>query len=539
MVKEPVGGGGNLLTDPTISIKRVAAIGDVVASLVVVDKLIERGFKVEFQAHTDIHCVLRRHGGISRIAPPGNAVVNLDNCYEDHPQRAIRHFSDLFLEAANRQLMKRNINLGEPLNCTPRLRTQPHVKAAAIAKFKDYPKPWVFICPRSQAFFARTVPDPVWMEAARKIEGTKFWIGMHPAPPGIVDLQCKHFDNVIDWLSAADVLVTVDTGPMHVAAALGIPVVAIEQASSPELHLSDQRDFIMIPCALECHNCQQNGCPKNYHVPPCQSVDPQLIADTVNRRLRSIYSQDVSAVIAVYKPEAATLNRCLECVLPQVDEVIVTAAADAIIPAAAMQHPKIKYVRKNKAKIGYSGNMNFGGRHSNGKYLLIINDDVFVHPGSVAKLKECMTEKVGMVSGLLYYGDGKKIYHAGKVRRPGERGWGHIDHMQENHTFRDVTELENVNGAFILADRKAFYDAGCQDEEMPIFANDDALSLSMRQKGYRVLFTPHARGIHLEHQSIGKLDTIPNLLNEANRVFNRKWGWYLEKNLYQVPGVFQ
>ena len=93
----------------------------------------------------------------------------------------------------------------------------------------DYPRPWVFICPRSESYPHRQVPTRRGL-ILRPGQGTKFWLGLHPAPPGIVDLAVRHVDNLIIWLSAADLLISVDTGPMHIGAALGIPIVAILQS---------------------------------------------------------------------------------------------------------------------------------------------------------------------------------------------------------------------------------------------------------------------------------------------------------------------
>ncbi len=538
MVQETPIGGGNILTDPLISVRRSLAIGDTVASLCVADALISKGFKVEFQSHPEMHCVLRRHGRLNRIAPPrGHAIVNLDGAYENHPNRKTRHFSDLFFDSANRQLEKMGINLGKPLNCTPRLTTSANSKAASVAKFQHFPKPWVFICPRSQAFYARTIPDPIWMEAAKHIEGTKFWIGMHPAPPGIVDLQVKHFDLVMDWLSVADLLITVDTGPLHVAAAMGIPILAIGQSSSPELHLSDQRDYqVCWPDGLTCLNCQENACPINYELPPCQKIDPMKIAVAANKRLRSIFSEDISAVIAVYRPDVNTLNRCLESVLPQVNEIVVAAEANSLIPAAALKHEKIKYVRSQKRDVGYSGNANYGSRHTNGKYLLMINDDVVLNPGSVALMKECMDNGVGIVTNLLYYPNGK-IYYNGKFRTPGQRGWGHGDYGLPQPTRTEPLELENACGCVSMVRRKAFYDVLCFDEAdaLKIYASDDDMALKVRRAGYRIMHNPRSTGIHIEAQSTKKLADINGILGDANHAFSERWSRYLDHNAHKTP----
>ena len=542
MVEEMTLGGGNAITKQKMVVRRTAAIGDVIASLCVADKLIEKGYSVEFQAHPSIHTLLRRHGKLSAIKEPnGYCTINLDNAYENHAERRTRHFSDIFLSSANSQLSKYGINIGEPINCTPTLRVPNLVKEVSASLFAKHAKPWVFVCPRSHNYHSRTVGDQTWQEAAAKINGTKFWLGLHPAPKNFVDLEVRHLDHLINWLSVADIMVTVDTGPMHVAAAIGVPIVALGQSSSPELHLSDQRDYVTIwPDGLECLNCQKNDCPIDFYVPPCQKFDPLKIADTVNRRLGTKYSEDISAVIPIYKPDPAVLNRCLESVLPQVHEIVVCAEGNSLVPALALQHPKIKYVRTNKRGIGYSRNINHGVRHSHGKWIVAMNDDCFLKPDAVEKMMEVARKdtKVGLVSNLLRYPDGT-IYHSGKVRSPGVMGWGHVNHRQTYPAFFEPVELENCCGCCVLIPRKVFYEIGAFDEEYFLFSQDDDMALSVRQAGYKIMFTPHSEGIHMEHQSVAKIGKIAELVAYDNSVFNRNWNWYLKKNLQTVPGTFQ
>ena len=281
------GGGNHKSLKGSVSVLRTAALGDVLCSTVVADKLAGLDFDVHFQAHSSTHCILRRCPSIYRISEPRQgADVNLDGAYETDPGRRRKHFHEMFMQRANDQLRKRNIDLGPPTNCRPRLIVQSDEREAAKARFANYPRPWVFICPRSQSFAHRQCPDSAWVEIAMHVAGTKFWLGLHPAPSGIVDLECRHFDNVILWLSAADLLITVDTGPMHIAAALGVPVVAIVQSSSPNYHLNNQNDYIAVAGPLDCLNCQQDVCPINAISPPCQQVNVGGIAAWANARLR-------------------------------------------------------------------------------------------------------------------------------------------------------------------------------------------------------------------------------------------------------------
>ena len=118
----PPDGGGNVARDNSVVVRRSAALGDCLAASCVSDKLIERGYSVVYQAHSGVHCILRRLKNRVAVAEPnGFAHCDLDNAYENDPQRRAKHFHQMFLDAANHQLHSRSINLGPALNCKPKM----------------------------------------------------------------------------------------------------------------------------------------------------------------------------------------------------------------------------------------------------------------------------------------------------------------------------------------------------------------------------------------------------------------------------------
>lgn len=542
------GGGGNAafkeLTRQsqlsTIVVRRNAAIGDVLAASVVADKLVDLGHRVSFQCNPIIHCILKRRSSISEITRPAPFYhVDLDGCYENHPQRTKLHFSELFIDKANRDLSRLGINLGMPINCRPVLNINDKERELVAHKFSPYPKPHVFVCPRSDFYSCRQVPDGIWQEAAKYIVGTKFWIGRHPAPKGFIDLKTSDLDTLTTWISAADLMLSVDTGPMHIAAALGVPVVALCQSSSPELHLSDQRDFISIqPEGLNCLNCQRNVCPISAQMPPCQKFNPERIAYWANRKLRYITDDGVSAIVPIYQPDVQILNRCLDALIPQVDEIIVTMEGRSLLPIGSRTHEKIRYVRKNTEGIGYGRNVNFGVRHSCNRLLLLINDDVFLPPDAVQKLREKLVSQVGMAVHQLRFPDGK-IYPVAMGRRPGERDWYHMDFRASQSTYQTDTELETCCGASELVRREAFYKIGGFDEGFFIYCEDNDFALRIRQAGWKLLFAPQICGIHINGASTKKLGIAQQeLISKSGTRFHAKWDRYLEHNKLRFPGTF-
>jgi GT2 family glycosyltransferase len=529
----------NRAVKKTLTVRRSLALGDVLAATCVSDKLYALGYNVIF--HTRISCypITRRIVSIQdTVFSDIKCDVELDGAYETHPHRHKLSFAEIYQQKANDQLALKGISIPHFGNNAPRMFVDEDECKTAKFILEQYDRPWVLICPKSNSHLNRTVPDSIWKQAASQINGTLFWIGTRPAPKGIIDLQLRNIDNVIRFLAVCDLLVTVDTGPMHIAAALGTPLIAIEQASSPELHLSDQQDFEVIRPPLNCLNCQDIRCRLDANNPPCMTIDPEMIAQAANNKLKYLDTNFISAVIATWRSPEQRLNRCIESVVDQVDEVIVTMDGDGIWPAGMIEHPKVKCVKKSKGGIGVGRNINYGVRHSNGHWLMIMNDDVFLSPGAVQKCKSEMRDNVGIVSHLLFYPDGS-IQHGGKYRNPGDTGgWGHIDHRARLSRYRNSVEQETVCGASMLVRRSVFYQVRGFDEQFMFYCEDDDFGMRVRQAGWKIMFTPNATGIHEESATTKKMPNMHSIMMQSCRLFGSKWKWYLEKNIQTIPGTF-
>lgn len=512
-----------------VIIRRTEAIGDVLCASVVCEKLIGMGYPVEYQSAPAIHCVMRRHcQGIPACSVTGSFHVNLDGAYESDPNRKNKHFHEMFWEVAQKQLRPAGIELGKPLNCTPRIQATPD-RSRLTGK-----GPHVVIIPKSNGWLNRTVPDAIWREASKQIEGTCYWGGTTPGPGGVMDLGIRHLDTLIETIAGADLVVTVDTGPMHIAAALNIPMVVINQSSFAEQHLSDQNDFFTVAPGLSCLNCQLARCPIDSLRPPCMDVDPRMIAAAINKRISRPF---VSCIVAVYKPPGRQLNKCLAAVLPQVDEIIVCRDQAGIFPERALTDPKIRYVVLPKNDVGYGRKVNYAARQSAGEWLWMLNDDCYVAPGTIGKLRDCIQPQVGMISHELRYPNGL-IQHGGTYRNPGDIGWGHLDHNSSESRIKMPVEMENVTGASVLIRRKAFYQANGFDEEFYLYCEDNAMCLQLRRAGWKIVYTPRASAIHDEHSSTNITPNLHSIMCASHAVLKRKWGWYFEHNRNRAMGTF-
>lgn len=107
------------------------------------------------------------------------------------------------------------------------------------------------------------------------------------AAPGAIDLagETKLVD-AVDILAAARVAVTNDSGLMHIAAAVGVPVVAVYGSTSPENTppLSEDRELVWL--GLECSPCHKRECPLG-HLNCLRTMDVGLVEAAVRRAVAS------------------------------------------------------------------------------------------------------------------------------------------------------------------------------------------------------------------------------------------------------------
>lgn len=237
----------------------------------------------------------------------------------------------------------------------------------------------------------------------------------------------------------------------------------------------------------------------------------------------------VSAIIAIYKPKWEVLRKCLECVLPQVDEVIICGDMDSPWPPQVNEHAKIKFVRHPQHSTGYGKKATLGAMNSTSDVLHFLNDDLFVQPDVVQGCLKELVNDVAIVAHTLRFPNGL-IQYAGKFRFPGERMFHHLDFKKRDGSIKVPTEQESACGASMFVLRSAFMEVNGFDESFKLYADDDDIVMKIRQKGYRAIFTPLVEGIHISQASMALTPNWRKIMAASNRIFAQKWKQYFEDN---------
>jgi len=228
-------------------------------------------------------------------------------------------------------------------------------------------------------------------------------------------------------------------------------------------------------------------------------------------------AQSISLIIVNYNA-GAFLNSCISSAIDQVDELIVVdnASSDTSLQeleAAFAGERKLRIIRNGK-NLGFSAACNIGISESTANYVLFLNPDCVLESNSFSRLLRALDDfpEAGMAGGLLIDPDGKEqggsrravptpwrsFVRAFGLSRFSDR-WPRLFfdfHLHKQPLPAGPTEVEAISGACMLVRRSAMLDVGQWDEGYFLHCEDLDFSMSLRSKGWKILFVPDARIVH-------------------------------------------
>lgn len=177
----------------------------------------------------------------------------------------------------------------------------------------------------------------------------------------------------------------------------------------------------------------------------------------------------------------------------------------------------------NEVGQSFAKSNNQGAEIAVGEYYLLLNNDTKVLKNY---LKEMMTtmiksDKNAVVGAKLVYPD-FTIQHAGVVTF--EKLLNPFHFMQHAHfshkAVNQEREFSAVTAACTLIKAKVFDEVGGFDERFINNLEDVDLCYRIREKGYKVKYTPKAVIIHYESKTPGRSDHI----NDSTVLLRERWG---------------
>lgn len=192
--------------------------------------------------------------------------------------------------------------------------------------------------------------------------------------------------------------------------------------------------------------------------------------------------------------------------------VVDNASPDASLEQVT-DMPDVRIIR-NRANFGFAAACNIGARATFSPVLLFLNPDCCVAPDAIRVLTDTMLggDDIGMAGGFVVNPDGTEQAGGRRavptpwrsfVRAFGlarlSRRWPRLFfdfHLHKQPLPADSIEVEAISGACMLVRREALEQAGNWDEDYFLHCEDLDLCMSLRQKGWKVMFVPTAKVVH-------------------------------------------
>lgn len=196
--------------------------------------------------------------------------------------------------------------------------------------------------------------------------------------------------------------------------------------------------------------------------------------------------------------------------------VVDNASQDGSADYVAEYFPWVRLVRSER-NLGFSAGNNVAAQLAQGKYLMFLNPDTVVVPGTIDKLATILEQhpEVGIATAkILLLNQPEQINTCGNdVHLSGItlcRGAGLPADAQA-----EMTKVSAVSGAAFLMRRELFEALGGFDEDFFMYLEDTDLSLRARMIGATCVYVPNAVVYH-----------------DYYLRFSREKTYYLERNRY-------
>ncbi len=177
-----------------------------------------------------------------------------------------------------------------------------------------------------------------------------------------------------------------------------------------------------------------------------------------------------------------------------------------------------------KENLGFGRAHNLGAEKARGKFILFLNPDTGILPGSIAQMIDIFDsdEKIGIVGPLLVGESGNaEEEHCGFQKNPFSLVKSKIFRGANN--FVKPLEVDWISGGAMMIKRDLFEKLGGFDENFFMYFEDVDLCLQAKKRGYRVVVNPKSRIFHKGGQSFSD-----NRLKK--KYYYTSQDYYLQKN---------
>ncbi len=278
---------------------------------------------------------------------------------------------------------------------------------------------------------------------------------------------------------------------------------------------------------------------------------PRLAGVLPAAKIYRTYDRVSTTIIIPTRNRHHLLRACIEFIRRAVERI---KAEILIVDNDSSDPETLNYLAEIEGRdavvLRVPGSFNFPRLNNNaaeaahGDVLCLLNNDIkAVDELWLDEMLSRLAEPdVGAVGALLVWPSGV-VQHGGVVLGPSfAAAHAFNDRIDGDVGYADLLrvahECSAVTAACLVTRRKDYLEVGGMDEvQFPVNFNDVDYCLKLRAKGKRIVFTPHAKLLHLESASRGA-DLRPDQERRFERELQNlraKWGAVLAADPYYSP----
>lgn len=216
---------------------------------------------------------------------------------------------------------------------------------------------------------------------------------------------------------------------------------------------------------------------------------------------------DLSVVIVNWN-SGLQIKSCVESLSPQCPVILVDNASTDGSPEHVAEIPAVTLIRSDK-NLGFGMACNLGARHAKSEYLLFLNPDAAVYPGTLEKTLAYMQDPAHADVGICGV---QLVDESGHVSRscarfPTPLGFAahalgldklipRLGHFMSEWPHDSTRDVDHVIGAFYMVRRDLFESLNGFDERFFVYLEDLDLSYRARQAGWRSVYLADVQAFH-------------------------------------------
>lgn len=271
----------------TITVDRQNAMGDAILASAVCSLLHSRGHKVGLWTARGLREVFNHHPHLTAVDGCYGKHVSLNGAFEKLEERTGVNRRHEYLTRALRELERNGIAIKADELPPAVLTVTDEERSDALIELLTLPRPLVAICPGSESWDNRKIPNEIWSKVRAGIEGTAVWVGKWDAPEGVFDAKARTLRRLMAMISACDYMISADTGPAHMALALGVPTTIVEGPFLAETMLHPDDPWTSCHADIGCLGCADFKCGLTNGKDACAMPNPKAIIEAHERNKQS------------------------------------------------------------------------------------------------------------------------------------------------------------------------------------------------------------------------------------------------------------